>query len=240
MSPFFSILVPSFNSKQYIYECINSIINQNFDDYEILICDQGNTDSSFLLTNPLFSKRIRIIYKACPSAYLARVELFMNATGKYVLFLDSDDLYKKGFLKKMYEIIQETKEADLYHFNLERFMDTQEINNSFTISNIVSQKKEFFLDLLLSSSNYNSVSTKCYKNKGFENYEFYDVSYSKSSDKLMNVSLIRPVESIFYIDFAPYLYRKNNDSITNQINLDFINQNSFCCLWQHKYIWLNL
>ena len=89
-NPFFSILIPSYHQrKEYLIECIQSVYRQNYFNFELIICEQGDDDLSWLCN---FFKDIRIIHQDVPSLYKARINLLKASRGIFVLFLDSDDL----------------------------------------------------------------------------------------------------------------------------------------------------
>ena len=79
-TPFFTICIPSYLSKSTIEEAVKSIYSQKFDDFEILICDQGETNSEFLLSS---YDKVKVFHLNEPSAYKARVFLFSKASGKF-------------------------------------------------------------------------------------------------------------------------------------------------------------
>ena len=92
--PFFSVLVPVYNKETEVAKCLDSILGQSFEDIEVIAVDDGSEDNSYevLLEYAEWDKRLKVIRKEKNSSLLsARITGMMAATGKYVLFVDSDD-----------------------------------------------------------------------------------------------------------------------------------------------------
>ena len=100
--PFFSILVPVYKNIEYLDDCLQSILNQDFDSYEVILCYQGETKPTDIVKDT----RIRNIYMEKPSLYLARIESYKEANGEYVLFVDSDDELLEGALSSLHQTIE--------------------------------------------------------------------------------------------------------------------------------------
>ncbi len=106
MSPQISVIIPVYNTEDYLVQCMESIINQTFTDIEIICVNDGSTDNSrnILEKFALKDKRVFVINreKASGSAALPRNIGLAQARGKYVMFLDSDDYFDVTMLEKLY------------------------------------------------------------------------------------------------------------------------------------------
>ena len=100
-SPLVSIIIPVYNSERFLKECFNSILSQYFKDFEVIIVDDGSTDSSLIIEEE-YSKdlRFRVIKQENAGQGIARNRALDIAKGKYITFLDSDDAMKPDFLKE--------------------------------------------------------------------------------------------------------------------------------------------
>lgn len=110
----FSIIIPNYNSEPWIKKCIDSILNQSFKDFEIIIVDDMSEDNSLDIITEYDDKRI-IVYQLNEKLYNggARNYGVSKASGEYILFLDCDDwLYSRDSLKEIARTIYETQ-ADL-------------------------------------------------------------------------------------------------------------------------------
>lgn len=116
-----SVIIPVHNSEKYIEECINSLASQSLDDIEIICVDDDSSDESVNIIRDMAEKdsRIKLIVEGKPvGTSKARKDGVLASTGKYVMFLDSDDLFAKDACKEAYELIED-KKADIVHFNTE-------------------------------------------------------------------------------------------------------------------------
>lgn len=105
--PKISVIIPLYNKEPNIEMNIKSVLNQSFEDFEVIIVNDGSTDKSLEIANNMASKdnRIRVIDKVNEGVSVTRNVGIDAAIGEYVTFLDSDDLYKRDFLQKMYSKI---------------------------------------------------------------------------------------------------------------------------------------
>lgn len=113
-----SVIIPIYNGGTYIYESVNSILNQNFSDFELLLIDDGSTDDcSSKICDELAESdaRIRVVHKENGGICSARNRGLKEAQGEYIAFCDQDDKCLPGFLKDNYELAVENN-ADLVRF----------------------------------------------------------------------------------------------------------------------------
>ncbi len=98
-----SVIIPAYNCKEYLEECINSLLAQSFTDYELLLIDDGSTDGTAELCEQIALKgsHIRVFHKENGGAASARNLGLDNARGEYVSFIDSDDTVYPEFLEKL-------------------------------------------------------------------------------------------------------------------------------------------
>lgn len=101
MAPKISIVIPVYNSAKYLRECLDSICNQSFEDWEIIAIDDGSRDESAAILDEYagHDKRIRVIHKPNGGVSAARNDGLSAATGEYVLFVDSDDWLENDALE---------------------------------------------------------------------------------------------------------------------------------------------
>lgn len=111
--PTFSIITPLFNKGEFVKETINSVIVQSFGDWEMLVIDNGSQDKGAIIVGEFYDPRINLLgcEKRGPGA--ARNMGLQYATGKWVLFLDADDLIEKDYLKQQFEYAQQHLDADI-------------------------------------------------------------------------------------------------------------------------------
>lgn len=103
-----SVIIPLYNEENYIKECIMSVLNQSYDNLEIIVVDDKSTDNSLMMVNKIKDRRIKIIEleknKGVANARNKGIEI---ASGDYICFLDSDDFWEKDKLIKQIEFIKD-------------------------------------------------------------------------------------------------------------------------------------
>ena len=109
-----SVIIPVYNVEKYIRYCLDSVINQTYKNLEIIIVDDGTKDSSGEIAEEYAVKdsRIKVIHKENGGLSDARNVGLDAATGKYIAFLDSDDVITLDFYEYLYNIIKE-KDYDI-------------------------------------------------------------------------------------------------------------------------------
>lgn len=113
MQPYFSIVIPTYNRASRISACVDSVINQTFEDWELIIIDDCSTDNTFEVLKPFLDKYPQITYlknKYNLERSLSRNKGIEHAQGKYVCFLDSDDHYLPNHLSVCYGEIKSKRE----------------------------------------------------------------------------------------------------------------------------------
>lgn len=122
MNPKISIVMPVYNSEKYLREAINSLQNQTYKEFEIICVDDGSTDQSLSILKKLQSEdsRIKIIQQQNLFAGVARNNGLQEATGKYIMFLDSDDIFEKNMLSYLVEKA-EKNQTDIVFFGFYHF-----------------------------------------------------------------------------------------------------------------------
>lgn len=109
-----SIVMPVYNIEKYLKECLDSILNQTFKDFEIICVDDGSKDNSLNILNEYAKKdlRFKIISQENSGAGVARNNGLSRAQGEFIIFLDSDDYFEPTMLEEMYNKAQDFN-ADL-------------------------------------------------------------------------------------------------------------------------------
>ena len=107
MNPFFSIILPTYNRAYILERTIESVINQQFQDWELLIVDDGSKDNTSEIVNTfmIHEKRINYLYQENAERSAARNNGISQANGKFICFLDSDDQFEPNHLQSLFETI---------------------------------------------------------------------------------------------------------------------------------------
>ncbi|WP_342042987.1 glycosyltransferase family 2 protein [Bacillus sp. OTU2372] len=255
MKPFFSVIVPVYNVKEYLIRCIESIQTQSNGNMEIILVDDGSTDGSGDLCDELANKYNEIIAFHKPNGGLASARNFgmQHAVGKYICFIDSDDwvepsmfetlmseafgqeidVIKYGYQKRRNGLILERKVSSIPEGSYEK----EEII-SFLLPDAVGRKDLFNYsqDFLLSawSSLYRLDFLK------INNITFTSERIVLNEDYLFNVMVINKAESIKVLHEYLYNYDDRLGSLTQRYRINmydrkkvlYENYKSVLCNWQ--------
>lgn len=173
---FFSIVIPLFNKENFIENTLQSVFNQSFTDYEIIIVDDCSTDNSLKIVLEKHSDNVTIIrHEKNKGLSATRNTGINNASANYIAFLDADDLWKPSYLEKINSLIQQFPEANLFATNYaELYPNHIEIPpttklRDFETDGIITT----FFESNLSQPIY-CYSSFCVEKKVFEKIGFFD------------------------------------------------------------------
>ncbi len=120
--PTVSVIIPTHNRADLILESIHSVFAQTYPDYELIVVDDGSTDNTREMLQPLGDQgRIRYVYQANAGAAAARNRGLEMARGKYVCFLDSDDLFLPAKLERQVAVMEAHPEVGFAQANYAKF-----------------------------------------------------------------------------------------------------------------------
>ena len=109
-----SVIIPLYNKEHYIESTIQSVLQQTFNDFEIIIINDGSTDNSAQKTKAIKDSRIRYYYQKNQGVSSARNYGIKVSKGEFIAFLDADDTWRSGFLKAMYELAQQYPQESVF------------------------------------------------------------------------------------------------------------------------------
>jgi glycosyltransferase involved in cell wall biosynthesis len=112
--PFFSVVIPLYNKQDYVKDTIKSVLEQSFQDFEIVVVDDGSTDNSVNIVQAIGDPRIRIIRQKNAGVSVARNTGIKEARADYIALLDADDIWLSEFLSTIHDLIARYKNAGLY------------------------------------------------------------------------------------------------------------------------------
>lgn len=111
----FSIVIPLFNKEKFIAETLHSVVLQSYHDYEVIIVNDSSTDNSLAIAQTFeVDKRFKVYTKLNGGVSDARNFGIEKAVGKYICFLDADDIWKKTYLQEVYRLICKYPDNDVF------------------------------------------------------------------------------------------------------------------------------
>lgn len=172
-----SVIVPVYCVESYLEECINSILNQSFSDFELLLIVDGSTDNSESICKHYerLDERVRVFVKKNEGPLLARKLGLRYAKGDYLVFIDGDDYIDQGYFKEIYRIINSFK-PDVLCFSYNEMRNINRIvTNNHNKEGLYKEKK---LDAFLNGFLWNSKE-KNISNTGTLSYSLWDKVFKK-------------------------------------------------------------
>lgn len=115
----FSVVIPAYNRSKVLERAVNSVLHQTFQDFEIIVVDDGSTDNTKDVVEGIKDSRIKYVWQSNQGATAARNAGVKNAEGKYVSFLDSDDAWYDLMLEKQLQSYNEDAEIGCVYSDLE-------------------------------------------------------------------------------------------------------------------------
>ena len=127
----FSVIVPVYKVEPYIRECIESVLHQTYQNYELILVDDGSPDNSGLICDEYKEKSDQIVVYHKPNAGSLHTRIYgiAHATGDYYVFLDSDDSLKENALQVIYQAITKYS-CDCVIYEMDRLYNGNYIINS--------------------------------------------------------------------------------------------------------------
>lgn len=187
--PFFTVILPLYNKENFVRDAIKSILNQTFTDFELLIVNDCSTDKSVEIASEFLSEKVQIIHHEKNYGLAAtRNTGIKKATSNYVTFLDADDLWKPHFLEKIFQLIQNFPEAQIFGTNYEEVWEKtikKPHNGSENLPTDFTGYVNFF-QINLKQGIYNHGSV-CLHKKVYEKVGYYNESIKFSEDLDFNI-----------------------------------------------------
>ena len=114
MKPEISVIIPLYNKEKIIQQCVDSILTQSFQNFELIIVNDGSTDNSLKIIEEIQDSRIRIINQENGGQSKARNTGIKNANADWLYFIDADDMSTPGCLQHFYELIQLNPQIEMF------------------------------------------------------------------------------------------------------------------------------
>lgn len=232
-----SIIVPVYNVQSYLEKCIQSILLQDYNNYELILVDDGSTDNSGEICDKYaFNKKVKVYHKKNGGLSDTRNFGIKKSDGKYIMFVDSDDfLYNIHCLKKINDYIEES-EADVIQYKMVYYYEKK---NKYVF---LKDLKEFNGSVLekISSLNENgqvsvSACDKIVKAEIIKNKNIYFENDLLSEDIKWSYELYLNIDTLKIVNDNIYVYRQQR---INSISTSKTKKN-VCDLFKIIKYWYN-
>ena len=224
-NPLFSIIIPIYNTSEYLDECLNSVVNQKFDNYEVILVDDGSADDSADICYRYKKEYNNIIFISKPNEgqSVARNIGIHLAKGKYLIFLDSDDYWNNDKVLSDLEMIYQESNPDIIMTPLASIYSDKIIYHSPEYRNMQGNFHEDFQYLLNKEIYLGFPVTKIIKKDIIKNNNLYFIKKRTYEDIPWSFNLVRHIKTYSIYPKIYYMYRRNNENSTTRY-VSVINQ----------------
>lgn len=225
MRPMFSIVMPVYNLVGDVADAVESVLRQTFFDYELIVVDDGSTDGCAELLDELASEKVKVIHQRNQGVVAARENGFLLSVGKWVLFVDGDDVIEENTLDVIAKTVQ-CENPDMVQFGYKC------VDRNGVIKMVKPDKTGlFFVKDILDAMKRNPlevvgmcIGDKCYRREiadaAFR--DVGDVKIAHSEDGLFALAALYHAKRISFIQDCLYEYRYRENSASHKLNLDIV------------------
>lgn len=242
--PNLSIIIPVYNTEKYLKECIDSILNQNYSDFEIILVNDGSKDNSKKICEEYSKKDSRIIFfdKENEGVSLTRNFGITKARGKYITFIDADDWLEKEAYYKIFNILEKNQDVDLFIYNFNYYKDSKIENKCAPETFFVENEEIKKVQATLLNPNYFSLTKFNTKFKGLaypwnkifkrsiivdNNLQFRIINRKAVYEDLLFVyEYLQYSNKVYFLKEELYNYRVVGESASNKYNEEIVNINN--------------
>ena len=221
-----SVILPVYNEEKYIRKAVDSVLNQTFDDFELIIVNDGSSDDTLDIIKGFEDERIKLINQTNQGPGASRNNALEIATGEYIMFLDGDDWYCPDALKTAYEEIT-SNDTDISIFQIIKYDGSEYSENSwFNLDNFPDafeervfnphECRDFLFDISVSAAQkifrrefLAEINARFPEGIYFEDMPFFFYTFLKS-------------EKVSIIKRHLYVRRKHEGSITESVDSKFL------------------
>lgn len=226
-NPFFSVIIPVYQSENTLERCINSVLSQDEQSYEIILVDDGSEDQSGRICDDYalrYPAVISVIHKKNEGPLFARIDGVNISCGRYLLFLDADDAYVPGMMKRLKTVL-EAQNPDMVIFNYYRNFE----NGDLQLNRPLYANEQVFEGAglaqlyaeLISGVQLNSLWQKCVRREILPDMEelrrFGRMIIGE--DKLFSMALVDKAQKIIYLADGLYNYHVVQKSVSRNRSL---------------------
>lgn len=213
MSYAISIIVPIYKVEKWLHRCLDSILNQPFSEFELILVNDGSPDSCGQICDEyaLKDKRIKVIHKANSGTSSARNAGIEAASGQYISFVDPDDTIKTTFFTTLYHTAANNN-CDVIISGFNKSPSQEEVSPRYKLHTVMNGK-----ELILSSPKVNTKLDLCFVWRNLFRLSFikeHVISFNEDihfgEDTLFNLDAILASERVYAISDPLYNYTINN------------------------------
>ena len=214
--PIISVIVPVYNAEPFLSRCVDSLLSQTLQDIEVVLVDDGSTDSSKALCEQYATNdaRVKVVSQPNRGVAMARQTGIDAACGVYSIHVDPDDWLSEGSLEAIASRAKET-DADIIYFNyVKEYADRSSVKKEKLYT---SDQRGKYIRNMYNHKAFGTLCNKCVKRSVYTENQLHHPKYGYAEDCFLSVQLVGYAKTLAYLDMDIYHYRKTNPtSITRQ------------------------
>lgn len=207
--PEFSVIIPVYNVEKYLVRCIKSVMNQTYTNFELILVDDGSQDSSGKICDEYAknNQQIKVIHQNNKGVSSARNIGIKSAIGKYIVFVDSDDMVERDYLSSMAQV---DEEVDLVICGIKQVTPSGSvcITTQYERKLLRDTNKEIILEMIQNNANASSVGKRFKKQLIEKRYIYLDEELDLGEDGCFVTEYVCNCRRIQYMDVITYRYYK--------------------------------
>ena len=226
----FTIIIPAYNAESYLERSVESVTGQNYDNYKIIIIDDGSSDNTAAVAAKLAdnNSKIKVLRQRNSGQLISRSNGVNYAVGHndeenfYFLFLDADDAFKQGAFSEISKLISENN-CDILVFDADR---TDSVTGAVSrtmggnAEGIVNSRSELF-KILLFDYRYNSLCRKAVSSHLVTNDKYDEfISLRHAEDLIQSLGFFSKADTALFVKKSFYTYYHNPSSVTNRVSVE--------------------
>lgn len=237
MKDLISIIVPIYNVEKYLNKCIESIVNQTYENIEIILIDDGSNDNSGIICDEYAKKdnRIIVVHKENGGVSSARNKGLKIAKGEWISFVDADDWIEQIFCQTLLnKVTQEQADIALCGYNRITYNRIEKINANN--QEVFLNSNEYLVKSLNPQTGFGFCHMKLIKKEVLKSISFNE-RIEVGEDALFNIQLSTYIKKAVFIKQPLYNYRINNQSVVKRYDENYANKYLKSMKIIEEYIW---
>jgi len=215
--PKISVVIPCYNDKEYIQETVQSVLNQTFQDFEVIIVDDGSNEATKRVLAKIKNEKLHVITQVNQGLSSARNNGIQAANGEYILTLDADDTFASTFLERAVTILNQQKNVGAVSSYCNIFAKNHQIIHHH--SPIGGGVNNFLFD-------NNSVAFALFRKKCWQEIGGYDEQMKNGfEDWEFWIAMTKRDWNIFIIPEFLFNYRQKGQSMSKDSKMNFRESN---------------
>lgn len=218
-----SVIIPTYNRARFICRAVESVLNQTYRNFEVIVVDDGSKDDTRQLLKKFHElPNFRYLYQVNKGRSIARNEGVKNATGNWIMHLDSDDYLEKNALQKLYDLATEAKDSPIV-FATPLFLNGN--NETYPFSNQLTGKalnSNLFLDLLENRFCLTKTGTYLLQKNIALGTGGFSTGFEPCEDLDYSIRLLYRVKASYINDVVLYVERHSENTDETEITKTII------------------